>query len=44
MPTSAAQAPRADAMSKQDNSFACNWLFGDTADFIYTRQMLLTQP
>lgn len=40
MPTSAAQAPRGDATSKQ----ACNWLFGDTADFIYTPQMLLTQP
>lgn len=39
MPTSAAQAPWGDATSKQ----ACNWLFGDTADFIYTRQMLLTQ-
>lgn len=43
MPTSAAQAPEGDAMSKQDNSSACNWLFGDTADFIYTQQMLLTQ-
>lgn len=38
MPTSAAQAPRGDATSKQDDSSACNWLFADTADFIYTRQ------